>query len=54
MKSFLEECASDILQKYDQDDSVCVVFPNKRTMIYFRREYAKLKNQVSLPKICIR
>lgn len=50
MKSFLEECASDILQKYDKDDSVCVVFPNKRTMVYFRKEYAKLKNQVSFAK----
>lgn len=50
MKSFLEECASDILQKYDKDDSVCVVFPNKRTMVYFRKEYARLKNRVSFAK----
>lgn len=47
MKSFLEECAADILAKYDNDNSACVVFPNKRTMVYFRKIYARMKNQVS-------
>jgi len=50
MKSFLQECAEDILNKFDKEDSICVVFPNKRTMIYFRKEYAKLKNEVSFAK----
>ncbi|MBR4266431.1 MAG: exodeoxyribonuclease V subunit gamma [Bacteroidales bacterium] len=47
MNSFLRDCAEDILSKYDNDNSVCMVFPNKRTMLYFRTVYAKLKRQVS-------
>ena len=47
MKSFLEECAEDILRKYGNDNSVCVVFPNNRTMLHFRKIYARIKNQVS-------
>ncbi len=47
MKSFLEECAEDILRKYSNDNSVCVVFPNNRTMLHFRKIYARLKNEVS-------
>lgn len=47
MKSFLEECAEDILHKYDNDNSVCVVFPNNRTMLNFRKIYARLKSEVS-------
>lgn len=47
MNSFLEDCAADILRKYDNDDSVCVVFPNKRTMLHFRKSYARIKNEVS-------
>lgn len=47
MNSFLEECAADILRKYDGDNSVCVVFPNKRTMLHFRKSYARIKNEVS-------
>ncbi len=47
MKSFLEECAGDILRKFGNDNSVCVVFPNNRTLLHFRKEYARIKNQVS-------
>lgn len=47
MNFFLEECAADILRKYDNNDSVCVVFPNKRTMLHFRKCYARIKNEVS-------
>lgn len=47
MNSFLEECAADILRKYDGDYSVCIVFPNKRTMLHFRKSYARIKNEVS-------
>ena len=50
MKTFLEECALDILEKYDEASSVCVVFPNKRTMIHFRKIYAAQKKQVSFAK----
>ena len=47
MNSFLDDCAADILRKYDNNDAVCVVFPNKRTMLHFRKSYARLKNEVS-------
>jgi len=47
MKSFLEECAADILSKFGNSSSVCVVFPNNRTLLHFRKEYARIKNQVS-------
>ena len=47
MKSFLEECAEDILRKYDDDNTVCVVFPNKRTLLHFRKSYARIKNKVA-------
>lgn len=47
MKSFLEECAEDILRKYNNDNSVCVVFPNNRTMLHFRKIYAGIKKEVS-------
>ncbi|MCR5456120.1 MAG: PD-(D/E)XK nuclease family protein [Bacteroidales bacterium] len=47
MNTFLEDCAVDILRKYDNNDSVCVVFPNKRTMLHFRKSYARIKNEVS-------
>ncbi len=47
MKSFLEECAGDILRKFGNSSSVCVVFPNNRTLLHFRKEYARIKNQVS-------
>ena len=50
MNSFLEDCAADILRKYDNDDSVCVVFPNKRTMLHFRKSYARIKNEVSFSR----
>ena len=47
MNSFLDDCAADILRKYDNNDAVCVVFPNKRTMLHFRKSYARIKNEVS-------
>lgn len=41
METFLEETAKDILQKYGSRESVCVVFPNKRTLSFFRKAYAE-------------
>lgn len=41
MQTFLQETAKDILQKYGNQESVCVVFPNKRSLSFFRKAYAE-------------
>ncbi|MCQ2975884.1 MAG: exodeoxyribonuclease V subunit gamma [Bacteroidales bacterium] len=48
MKSFLEETANDILKKYSNKESVCIVFPNKRTLHFFRKAYADVINQTTV------
>lgn len=48
MKSFLENCAADILRKFGNKNTVCVVFPNKRTLLHFRKAYAHLIGEVTI------
>jgi hypothetical protein len=48
MKSFLEDCAADILRKFGNNNTVCVVFPNKRTLLHFRKAYAHLIGEVTI------
>lgn len=47
METFLEETAKDILQKYGSRESVCVVFPNKRTLSFFRKAYGEAVGSTS-------
>lgn len=47
MDAFLKETASDILKNYsDKQDKICIILPNKRARMFFRKYYAELTGQV--------
>ncbi len=48
MTPFLKEAAEDILRNHTQDmNRVCIVFPNKRTRMFFRKYYAQILGKTS-------
>jgi hypothetical protein len=48
MKPFLKETAEDIIRKHsDNLNRVCIVFPNKRTRMFFRKYYAETLGKTS-------
>ena len=48
MKSFLGDLATYINVKFDQPEKLCLVFPNRRAALYFKREYGLLLTKPAL------
>ena len=47
MNSFLYETAQDIIKRYGVfDKNICLIFPNKRSLYIFKKEYAKIIGKV--------
>ena len=48
MHGFLEEVAADILAKYNDISKICIIFPNKRSGLFFRKYLGRAINQTSI------
>jgi len=50
MKPFLQEVAENVSKKYaEKANKICLIFPNKRAGVFFRRYYAEIQNKTTFP-----